>query len=196
MPASAGPAPELAPRGPKLDRPKVNVGVSTEEWNAFIRRWEVFRIGSGIDGASAPSQLFQCAGPELGDSILKANPQAASGSLTQLLETMRSLAVIPVATGVLRTKLLQLRQERDETFRAFTARVRGKAETCALTTECECGKKVDYTHHVIRDVLLNGIYDTDIRREILGTKKILETLVNEVISMVENKDMARNALPS
>lgn len=195
-PVNTGQALDQAPRGPKLDRPKVNLGVSTEEWNIFIRRWDVFRVGSGINETSAPSQLFQCAGPELGDSILKANPQAAAGSLAQLLETMRSLAVIPVAQGVLRTELLQLHQERDETFRAFSARVRGKAETCALTTDCECGKKVDYSHHVIGDVLLNGLYDPDIRREILGTKNITETPVNELISMVENKEMARNALPT
>ena len=86
----------------------------------------MFRSGSGIDEASAPSQLFQCAGTELGDSLLKANQQATSGSLPGLLAAMRSLAVIPVATCVLRTELLQLRQERDETVRAFSARVRGK----------------------------------------------------------------------
>ena len=109
---------------------------------------------------------------------------------------MRSLAVIPDATGVLRTELLQLRQERNEPFRAFTARVRVKAETCALTTMCECERNVDYTDHVIRDVLLNGISDTDIRREVLGTTNILQTPVNDVIALVENKEMARNALPS
>ena len=127
LPATAEPAQTQSPRGPKLDRPKIDVGVSTEEWNIFVRRLEVFRIGSGIDDRSAPSQLFQCAGIELGDSLLKANPDAASESLQQLLAAMRSLAVIPVATCVLRTELLQLRQERDEAFRAFTARVRGKA---------------------------------------------------------------------
>ena len=192
----AGPSLQPVPRGPKLDRPKVNIGVSTEEWNVFTRRWEVFRTGSGIDEASAPSQLFQCAENELGDSLLKANPDAASSTLPDLLAAMRSLAVIPVATGVLRTELLQLRQERDEPFRAFTARVRGKAETCAFTTTCECGKNVDYTDHAIRDVLLNGLSDPDIRREVLGTKDVLKTPVNDVIALVENKEMARNALPS
>ena len=132
-----------------FERPKVNIGVSTEEWNVFTRQWEVFRTGSGIDEASAPSQLFQCAENELGDSLLKANPDAASSTLPDLLDAMRSLAVIPVATGVLRIKLLKLCQERDEPFWAFTARVRGKAETCAFSTKCECGKNVDYTDHVI-----------------------------------------------
>ena len=109
---------------------------------------------------------------------------------------MRSLAVIPVATCVLRTELLQLRQERDEPFRTFTAKVRGKAETCSYTASCTCGASVDYTDHVIRDVILNGLYDTDIRRELLGIAGILETPINEIIALVESKEMARNALPS
>ena len=53
------------------------------------------------------------------------------------------------------TELLQLRQERDKAFRALTARVGGKAETYAFEAECVCGQSVDYTDHIIRDVLLN-----------------------------------------
>lgn len=187
---------DSTPQGPKLDRPRVDVGVSIEEWNVFIRHWDVFCAGSRIGAAQAPFQLFQCAGPELGDSLLKANPNVASGSLTDLITAMRSLAVIPVATCVLRTELLQLHQERNETFRAFTARVRGKAKTCAYVAVCECGEDVDYTDHIIHDVLVNGIYDADIRRETLGTTDILNKPVNDMIALVENKEMARNALPS
>ena len=192
----APPTQNLAPRGPKLERPKVDIGLSVEEWNIFTRRWEVFRAGSGINEASAPSQLFQCAGTELGDSLLKANPNAATESLPQLLAAMRSLAVIPVSTCVLRTELLQLRQERGEPARSFAARARGKAETCAFTTKCSCGGSADYTDHAIRDVILNGLYDCDIRREVLGVLDILQKPVNEVVALVENKEMARNALPS
>ena len=107
LPNTTGPSLPPVTRGPKLERPKVNIGVSTEEWNVFTRRWEVFRTGSGIDDESTPSQLFQCAGNELGDSLLKANPRAASNTLQDLLAAMRSLAVIPVATGVLRTELVR-----------------------------------------------------------------------------------------
>ena len=39
----------------------------------------------------------------------------------------QSLAVIVVATGVMRAELVRMQQERDESFRAFAARVRGKA---------------------------------------------------------------------
>ena len=71
------------------------------------------RTGSGIGDASAPYQLLQCTGPELGDSLLKANPNLATETLPHLLAAMRSLTVIPVAPCVLRTELLQLRQARD-----------------------------------------------------------------------------------
>ena len=73
----------------------------------------------------------------------KRGEHSTAEALSAVLAAMRSLAVIPVATCVLRTELLQLQQERDETFRAFAARVRGKAETCAFDTRCECGRTVD-----------------------------------------------------
>ena len=36
--AQAPPPTALAPRGPKLERPKVDLGVSMEEWNVYERR--------------------------------------------------------------------------------------------------------------------------------------------------------------
>lgn len=68
--------------------------------------------------------------------MLKANAKVTSGSLKDMLEAMKALAVIPVAVAVLRSELLRLRQERDEPFRAFAAKVRGKAETCKFVAKC------------------------------------------------------------
>ena len=49
---------------------------------------------------------------------------------------------------------------------------------------------------MICDMLLNGIADLQFRREILGTADILKTAINDVIALVQNKEMARNAIPS
>ena len=122
----------------------------------FVRRWNVFKSGSGIDNDSTSSQLFQWAGPTLVDNLLRIDAEAATKALPDLLAAMRSSAVIPVATGVLRADLLHMQQQRDELFRAFAARVRGKAETCAFRARCTCGNDVDYTDHSICDVLLSG----------------------------------------
>ena len=81
LPNTTGSSLLPVPRGPRLKQPKVKICVLTKEWNVFTRRWEVFRTGSGIHDASAPSQLFQSAETELGDSLLKANPHAALPAL-------------------------------------------------------------------------------------------------------------------
>ena len=188
------------PPQPKLDRPRVDMGIEEEVWNGFLRRWEAFRIGSGISDDTAPMQLFQCASDALGDLVLKAHPHIQTETIDIVKKTMRDLAVIPVAIGVRRAELMEMRQSPDEQFRTFAARVQGKAETCAFTTtvKCQCDKtvQVDYTTESVRDVLLAGIADLDIRREALSNIKSQTMSINEVISFVESREMARNATPS
>ena len=84
-----------------------------------------------------------------------------------------------------------MQQERDESFRAFAAR-----QTCAYTTKCTCLCEVDFTDSIIRDVLIAGIAALDISRKVLGTSAILDRAVNDVISLVESKEMDWNVLPS
>ena len=56
-------------------------------------------------------------------------------------------------------------------------------------------RKVGFTESIITHVLIAGIADLDIRREVLGSSAILERAVNDVMSLVESKEMGRNALP-
>ena len=193
-------APVTAPRGPKLNRPTIDMGVEEETWNAFIRRWETFKLGSGISEDAAPVQLFQCASEALGDLLLKADPRLTTKSTADVIKAMKQLAVIPVARGVTRAELLQMKQACDEPVRTFAARVRGKAETCGFVASvpCTCGESVlcDYTEEVIRDVILAGLADLDIRREALSTADIQDKSVNDVIGIIEGREMARNATPT
>lgn len=188
------------PKGPKLERPRIDMGVECETWNAFERRWDNFCRGSGVNAASASVQLFQCASEALGDALLKADPIIATRPVDEVMRAMKSLAIIPVSLGVKRAELVAMHQKADEQFRSFSARVRGKAETCGffVSDKCECGKEnlVSYTDETIRDVLLGGIADMDIRREALSVEGIQLKSVNDVIGFVEGREMARNALPS
>ena len=136
---ATGPA---RPTGPKLDRPRIDMGVDSETWNAFERRWDNFRRGSGINDTSASLQLFQCAADGLGDALLKAEPDITSRPIAEVMVAMKSLAIIPVSRGVKRAELADMNQSPDEVFRAFAARVRGKAETCAFSIvfTCSCKK--------------------------------------------------------
>ena len=52
---------------------------------------------------------------------------------------------------------------------------------------------VDYTPEVIKDILLSGIYDHDVRREVLGSSSIEDKSVNDLIRFVEAKEAACDA---
>ena len=158
------------------------------------------KTGSGIGEATASMQLLQCASEPLGDLLLKADPNIQSKPIDEVKSTMRQFAVIPVAIGVRRTELMQLRQAPNELFRTFAARVKGKTETCMFTTTatCTCNETVqaDYTTETVTGVLLAGIADLDIRREALSTRDIQNKSVNDVIAFFEGREMARNATPT
>jgi len=169
----------FTPRAPRLERPRLQLNATTEEWNAFIRRWDTYRVGSGITDNIAPGQLLECASEQLKNILLRADPAFTSRPLADALKTIKSIAVIPVALGVLRSELAALRQDPDEPFRTFAARVQSKSETCEFRTtyndvcgNCQTAVSGDgyYTDEVIRDVLLNGIADTDIHREAVSTE--------------------------
>ncbi len=203
--ATAAVAPQPpTPKIPSLERPKIQLNSSPEEWNAFVRRWKTYKSGSHINDNVAPGQLLECTSKELGNIVLRAHPNFTSKPLDEVLPLLRSLAVVPVALGVLRSELTAMTQDPDEPFRTFAAKVQGKAETCELTTNytgtcTHCNTEYQgttyYTENRIRDVLLNGIADMDIRREALSVDNIHNRSINEVIAFVEGREIARNANP-
>jgi len=91
---------------------------------------------------------------------------------------------------------MSLHQDHDEPFKTFATRIHSKAETCNFTTvsECECGKKnvTSYTEEAIKDVMLAGVGDDDIRREVLSTQDILSRSSFGIISFIESKEMGRH----
>ena len=133
--------------------------------------------------------------------MMKADVGLLTKPVEVVLETMESFAVIKVALGTRRAELMKYSQGHDEAFRTFAARVRGKAETCDFVTLSKCSSptcntisNTSYTEETIKDVMLAGISDNDIRRETLSTENILSKSVNEIISFVEGKEMGRNAI--
>ena len=97
----------------------------------------------------------------LGDALLKTDPNIVAKDETALLVAMKKIAVIPRAIGILRAELLDMKQERDESFRKFSSKVKGKAETCNYTVDVECSKAdctqvttADFTDEILRDVLV------------------------------------------
>ena len=116
------------------------------------------------------------------------------------MKAMKSLAILPVLLGVKHADFMAMHQNVEEQFRAFATRIRGKAETCEfmVSHRCTCGKEscVSYKDGTIRDVLLAGTADLNIRHEALSVEGMRLKSVNEVTAFVEGKEMTRNARTS
>ena len=183
-------------KAPAIERPKIAAGGTEETWAMFTKKWSMFKAGSKIPDAQLNNQLFQCCVDSLGDDLLRGLTDIATVSEDELLAAIKKLAVQPVAIGVRRTELMNMTQDREEAIRTFHAKVKGRALTCAYKVDCSCDppSKADYTDCVIKDVLINGLSDEDIKREILGLSDLDKLSVDDTVAKIESKETARNAM--
>ena len=184
-------------RAPKLNPPSIDAGVDQEVWQAFKLRWRQYCQASNIGEELQSLQLFDCASESLGNLLLKSNPNITDSPPDVVMMEMEKLAVIHLAKGVVRGELMRMSQGNDEPIRTFAAKVQGKAQTCGfmMHSQCKCGstQPVDYTSEVIKDVILAGICDSEIKMSILGIEEIEEKSVNDLIALIERKEKARKA---
>ncbi|MBY0580464.1 MAG: hypothetical protein K2P53_02095, partial [Rickettsiales bacterium] len=156
----------------------------------------MFKRCTDIRQEEMTAQLFQCCEDDLGNQLLKENPRIINENEDIFLKAMKKLAVIPVAISVRRAELLQMRQGHNENIRSFYAKMKGKAATCNYTVQCHCHPQttVDFTDAIIRDIVVAGISDIDIRKDVLGWVSLDTALITDIIAFIEGKEMARNAL--
>ena len=185
-------------RVPKIDRPELQQDASDEEWQTFEAEWRRFKRCTQIPTDEVADQLFQCCERSLGRLLLKENPLIIETGEGELLKAMEKMAVLKVASSVRRANLLACKQDHGESFREFYANVRSSASTCNFKIKCpkDCCRTepdVDYTLMVVKDVLIAGVADSDIRKDLLGWSDLDKKTDKEVVAFVEEKEMARNA---
>ena len=144
--------------------------------------------------AECSCQLLACCEQDLETSLFQNTHEIASKNEADILTAMKALAVVVVATTVLVTELLTTRQEHGEGVRAHVARVRGKANICALDKKCTCGVTVSYADEIVRWVTLAGLSSPDISREVLGTPDIDQKTLSKTVAIIEATERAARAL--
>ena len=145
------------------------------------------------------TQLWQCCDNELEVDLFRSIDNIRTIDETTLLSAIKRLAVISTAESVRKTELLSMRQDHGQPIRAFVAKVKGKAQVCSFSKTCtgqHCDQIIDFTDEIVKYVVVAGIADEEIKRDVLGHADLDKRSLNDTISLIENKEMAARALSS
>ena len=183
---------------PAIERPKLKQDVTEEEWDSFSQEWKRFKRCTDIPNGQEADQLFDCCEKSLGRLLLKEDPNIIDAGETGLLEAMKQMAVIKVATSIRRTKLLSLKQDHGQPIREFYANVKAQAATCNFTVKCgqtccAAAPAVDYTPLVVKDILVSGLADSEIRKDVLEWSELDVKSAKDLVGFVEGKETAKKA---
>ena len=186
-------------RPPGMDRPRISFDSTAEDWQIFLRKWQLFKRGTSLPDDQITSHLWQCCESSLADALFQQVDDPTKITENELLGTMKALAVVHVAASVRKANLFSLRQEQGQPIRAFAADVTGTARICSFVKTCTksgCGHPVDYTQDIVKHVIISGIVDTDIRRDILSVTDLDSKSLEETIALIESKEMVARILPN
>ena len=107
-------------------------------------------------------QLYHCCEEDFSYVFLKRHAAIVNSSEQELLRITNQLNIILVLAVVKLSDFLSSRQIRFESKKLFAARLKGKARTPVLSQNM-----VSYTDITVKDVLLTGLADDEIRKEIV-----------------------------
>eukprot|EP00111_Clytia_hemisphaerica_P012758 TCONS_00037534-protein len=182
---------------PKIARPTISKDTTEEDWNTFVKKWNLFKNGTDIPATQITTHLWQCCDPDLETELFKDVKDIAATTEADLLDAIKRLAVISIAASVRRAELLALHQDHGQPIRSFAAKVKGKAQTCAFNKDCSnYNHSVDYTDEMVKYVVISGIADEDIKKEVLGFPDLDTKSLSDTIATIENKEIASRAIIS
>lgn len=183
------PVPPAGATVEKIKRPSITAGGTTEEWSYFLQRWETYKAATHVTGPDAVYQLLDCCEEQLRRDLARLFGDLSSTAEHTVLARIKDLAVRAENVLVAREELHNCRQDRDEPVRSFCARLKGIALTCQYTTECSCAppSTVDYSDEMIRDALIRGVYDSEIKLSLLSEKDA-NTKLEDIVRFIESRE--------
>ena len=173
----------------KFPRPFIDQDSTLETWSEFLSSWEQYKDEYQLSGTSLTRQLYACCSTDLKTSLSRTS---AGNHFTfteaRMLDVIKQLAVKFQNPAVNVQEFLCMSQQVDEGVRHYLSRLRGVASRCNFEVACTCGKTVSYSDQVTRFKLIAGLYDTDIKEDILSVE---DKTLDETVKLIENKESGR-----
>ena len=160
-----------APRLERLPRPTFTLNMTEATWQFKTIEWVSYIGQTPTTPDNKLLQLRAACDDELRQRIFDSGDYSGLNTEEKFLSRMKDLAVIRIHKSVHLMNLYKMMQESDETIRAFVARVTGTADMCGMSIKCPkdgCGTEVSYRDEVVKQVLLHGMCNMEIKQRVLS----------------------------
>ena len=179
------------------ERPDVDLGFSETQWAFFQDEWNLYKRRADLQDNQLKDELRACCSKELRRTLFDFVGSSTIDALTEaeLLEKIKSTAVIGKNKAVHRKEFYELVQAPEEQLNRFVAKLKAKAERCNFTMVCSannCDQVNNYGEEMMKDRLTTGMYDKDVQTEVLAKDKDLQTF-KEVYTHVEAYEQGKRA---
>ena len=183
-------------------RPSIDLGCSATQWDTFMVNWTRFAEISELDDESMAPQCRRCLSDQLKDAVDHHRGDVYRMDLDQLLRSVRYVAVEP-PIGIRRSVAHQSEQAKGEHFADFVSRVSRLVAACEYKAPCPHAKEfpdpegrrmlcsiagckaVDYSCDVLKNILLSGIRDEDVKKCVLFCPTVPQASPGEIAGLVE-----------
>ena len=182
------------PKPERPKRPEVQGDISDEEWLYFTARWTEYKEATGIVGAELLAQLKECMEEGVRRDHHRQYSGVTAGTEAELLQQIRDVVVRKRNRTVTRRNLHELKQQHEEPIRKFTGHVRSLAVISEYVVECSCKLKVPYSDLVIKDQVIAGISNTEIKEAVLSHANINSMTLDKLTTFIEGKEAGKASL--
>ena len=180
----------------KPKRPVITSGLTQERWSYFTTKWHRYKIMTRLSDSESVSHLIECCDDDLQMDLHRLlGADIINQSENYLLAEIKKLAVKEENTLISRTILRGMIQSPDEDIKHFAARIKGQADICKYTVNCnrpECNAIISYAESEIKDQICKGLADPDIQQELLSCSK-QDMSLPEVINFVSTREAGKRS---
>ena len=185
---------------PPLPLPKLSSQISLEIFEEFCREWDNWKLSSNVEPGKETSYLLNCCEQSLKVEVQSSTCNVTAKPEADMLELLQKHAVVTKARSAMITELLNVRQDEGESVRKYKSRIDAVARNCGLEIQCSHAccvdkAKIQFSDIVVKHVMVNGIYDEETRKEVLGATGLDEKTLADTVAIIEAKETALRSMP-
>ena len=183
-------------RTEKVKKPTISQACTPEDWSYFESRWGDYKQLTNIKEGSIVVNLLECCDEALRKDLFRTYGSLKNNTEIEALSKIKKLAVHIENVRVARVTLHQMRQDQDDPVRGYVAKLKGQASVCNYTMnfKCQCNQvsEINYADEMVSNVLISGLADNQIQRELLSDVN-QEMSLEQMVNLIEAKEVGNRS---